>query len=120
MISRQDYRRAFARALDYIAAGDCYQVNLTFPLAAELRQGTALQLYAALAARQPVGYGAFLDLGTGPVVVSRSPELFFSLDAQGRIEARPMKGTAPRDPDPARDAALAAGLAASERTGPRT
>ena len=115
MISQQDYRRALARALDYIAAGDCYQVNLTFPLAAELRRGSAWQLHAALAARQPVGYGAFLDLGTGPVVVSRSPELFFSLDAQGRIEARPMKGTAPRDPDPARDAALAAGLAASEK-----
>lgn len=115
MISRQDYRKAFARTLDYIAAGDCYQINLTFPLQAQLRHGSAWQLYAALAARQPVGYGAYLDMGTGPVVVSRSPELFFSLDAQGRIEARPMKGTAPRDPDPARDAALAAGLAGSEK-----
>ena len=115
LISQRDYRRAFARTLDYIAAGDCYQINLTFPLTAELRQGTPLQLHAALAGRQPVGYGACLDPGVGPVVVSRSPELFFRLDAQGRIEARPMKGTAPRDPDPARDAALAAGLAASEK-----
>ncbi|WP_323717090.1 aminodeoxychorismate synthase component I [Paracoccus aminovorans] len=117
LISQQDYRRAFDRTLDYIAAGDCYQINLTFPLSARLLRGTPLQLYAALAARQPVGFGAFLDLGpdAGPVVVSRSPELFFSLDAEGRIEARPMKGTAPRDPDPARDAALAAALAASEK-----
>jgi len=115
MISRQDYRKAFARTLDYIAAGDCYQINLTFPLQAQLRHGSAWQLHAALAARQPVGYGAYLDMGSGPVVVSRSPELFFALDAQGRIEARPMKGTAPRDPDPARDAALAAGLAGSEK-----
>ncbi|CAM2999574.1 aminodeoxychorismate synthase, subunit I [Paracoccus aminovorans] len=117
LISQQDYRQAFDRTLDYIAAGDCYQINLTFPLSARLLRGTPLQLYAALAARQPVGFGAFLDLGpgAGPVVVSRSPELFFSLDAEGRIEARPMKGTAPRDPDPARDAALAAALAASEK-----
>ncbi len=115
MISREDYQKAFARTRDYIAAGDCYQINLTFPLAARLVRGTPLELYAALAARQPVGFGAYLDLGTGPVVVSRSPELFFRLDANGRIEARPMKGTAPRDPDPARDAELAAELAASEK-----
>ena len=115
MISRDDYCAAFARVLGYIASGDCYQINLTFPMSARLRHGTPWQLYAALAARQPVGYGAFLDPGVGPVVVSRSPELFFSLDAGGRIEARPMKGTAPRDPDPARDAALAAALAASEK-----
>ncbi|WGR63553.1 aminodeoxychorismate synthase component I (plasmid) [Paracoccus ferrooxidans] len=115
MISPQDYAAAFARTRDYIAAGDCYQINLTFPIRSRLISGSALELYAALAARQPVGFGAYADLGQGPVVVSRSPELFFRLDAQGRIEARPMKGTAPRDPDPARDAALAAGLAASEK-----
>ena len=115
LISRQEYGAAFARTRDYIAAGDCYQINLTFPIGARLLSGSALELHAALAARQPVGFGAFADLGAGPVVVSRSPELFFRLDAQGRIEARPMKGTAPRDPDPARDAALAAGLAASEK-----
>ncbi|WP_374635910.1 aminodeoxychorismate synthase component I [Paracoccus sp. (in: a-proteobacteria)] len=114
-ISQQDYARAFTRTLDYIAAGDCYQINLTFPLASRLVSGTPLDLYAALAARQPVGFGAFADMGAGPAVVSRSPELFFRLDARGRIEARPMKGTAPRDPDPVRDAALAAGLAASEK-----
>ncbi|SIP86299.1 aminodeoxychorismate synthase, subunit I [Paracoccus thiocyanatus] len=115
LISRSDYAAAFARTRHYIAAGDCYQVNLTFPLGSRLVSGSALELYAALAARQPVGFGAYADLGAGPVVVSRSPELFFRLDAQGGIEARPMKGTAPRDPDPARDAALAAGLAASEK-----
>ncbi len=115
LISQRDYAAAFARTRDYIAAGDCYQINLTFPMGSRLLSGSALQLYAALAARQPVGFGAYADLGQGPVVVSRSPELFFRLDAEGRIEARPMKGTAPRDPDPIRDAALAAGLAASEK-----
>lgn len=115
LISQGDYARAFARTQDYIAAGDCYQINLTFPIGSRLVAGDALDLYAALAAHQPVGFGAHVDLGQGPAIVSRSPELFVRLDAQGRIEARPMKGTAPRDPDPVRDAALAAGLAASEK-----
>ena len=113
-ISRAAYGAAFAKVADYIAAGDCYQINLTFPLSARLEAGTALGLYGKLRARQAVGYGVYADLGAGPVVISRSPELFFRVEG-GVISARPMKGTAPRDPDPVRDAALAAELAASEK-----
>jgi para-aminobenzoate synthetase component 1 len=102
---------------DYIGAGDCYQVNLTFPMQASLQAGTPLGLYGALRARQSVGHGAYVDLGpsAGPVLVSRSPELFLRLTPEGRIEARPMKGTAPRDPDPVRDGELAEDLRASEK-----
>lgn len=115
MISPADYQTAFAKVSGYISAGDCYQINLTFPMQAHLVQGTSLGLYGALRARQKVGYGVFCNLGQGPVVVSRSPELFFAIDGRGQISARPMKGTAPRDPDPMRDAAIAANLAASEK-----
>ena len=113
MIGRRAYGNAARRVFDYIGAGDCYQVNLTFPMRTRLERGTALGLYGAFRRTGAVGHGAFVDLGAGPVVVSRSPELFFRLDAGGRITARPMKGTAPRDADPAKDAALAAGLQAS-------
>jgi para-aminobenzoate synthetase component 1 len=115
MISRAAYDAAMAKVMGYIGAGDCYQINLTFPMQTRLLAGTALGLYGALRARQAVGRGAFVDLGIGPVLVSRSPELFISLTAAGRIEARPMKGTAPRDPDPVQDAELAAELRASEK-----
>ena len=108
------YATAFARVKSYIAAGDCYQINLTFPMRAQL-SGTPLGLYAALRARQAVRHGAYVDLGVGPVLVSRSPELFLRLDASGRIETRPMKGTAPRDPDPVRDAELAEEMRASPK-----
>ncbi len=114
-VSRKAYDAAMARVLAWIAAGDCYQVNLTFPMGAELVSGTPLGLYGAFRRTGPVGHGAYVDLGVGPVVVSRSPELFFDIDAQGRISTRPMKGTAPRDADPVRDAAIAAALNASEK-----
>ena len=114
MISRADYGAAMDRVMGYIAAGDCYQINLTFPMQTRLT-GTALGLYGALRARQVVGHGALVDLGVGPVLVSRSPELFIALQAGGRIEARPMKGTAPRDSDPVRDAELAEELRASAK-----
>ena len=113
MWSRDRYDAAISAVHGYIEAGDCYQVNLTFPMEARAG-GDPLALYAALAARQPVGEGAFVDLG-GPVVLSRSPEMFFAVDETGRIETRPMKGTIARGATPAEDAAQAAALAASEK-----
>lgn len=113
LVGRRAYGTAVRRVFDYISAGDCYQVNLTFPMAARLVSGTPFGLYGAFRRTGAVGHGAYVDLGIGPVVVSRSPELFFRTDAGGRIETRPMKGTRPRGADAAEDAALVADLAAS-------
>jgi para-aminobenzoate synthetase component I len=103
------YRTAFARVADYIHAGDIYQANLTMALTGRWA-GDPAAIQAALARRQPVGHGALVRL-PGATILSRSPELFFALDGAGGIETAPMKGTAPRDPDPARDAALRDALA---------
>lgn len=107
--SEGEYAAAFARLRDYIGAGDVYQVNLTFPFGAQAT-GTALGLWQALQARQPVRHGAFVDLG-GTVLLSRSPELFFRVDKAGHIITRPMKGTLPRGATPAEDDARADWLA---------
>lgn len=113
-IGRRAYGTAARKVFDYIAAGDCYQVNLTFPMAARLVSGTALGLYGAFRRTGAVGQGAFVDLGVGPVVVSRSPELFFKVEG-GKIVTRPMKGTRPRGRDAAEDAAIIAELQAAEK-----
>lgn len=113
LIAEADHAAAMAKVLAYIGAGDCYQINLTFPIATRLTSGSPLGLYGALRARQAVGHGAFLDMGEGPVIVSRSPELFLRIASNGRIETRPMKGTRPRDADPVEDAELAEDLRSS-------
>ncbi len=110
---RARYFRAFARLQDYIAAGHIYQANLTFPLAARAR-GTPAALYAALSHRQPVGYGALIEMPDG-AILCRSPELFVEIDAEGRILTRPMKGTAPRGRTATEDATLRDRLAVSEK-----
>lgn len=107
-ITRADYDRAIARILDYIAAGDIYQANLTFQATVRFG-GHPLALYARLRARQQAGYGGIIFTGTH-WLLSFSPELFFS-QKERSVMARPMKGTALRDADPVRDAAQAAGLA---------
>jgi para-aminobenzoate synthetase component 1 len=99
--SFDDYRRRFDRLHRHIRVGDCYQGNLTFPVDAGW-SGDPLAAFDALTARQPVKYGALVSLG-GPVVLSRSPELFFDVDQDGWIETHPMKGTAPRGATPAED-----------------
>lgn len=113
-VGRRAYGNAARKVFDYIAAGDCYQVNLTFPMTAKLVSGSALGLYGAFRRTGAVGHGAFVDLGVGPVVVSRSPELFFRVEA-GRIVTRPMKGTRPRGKDAEEDAAIIAGLKVDEK-----
>ncbi|MET0293509.1 MAG: aminodeoxychorismate synthase component I, partial [Phenylobacterium sp.] len=100
------------RALEYIAAGDAYQVNLTFPLAFRY-DGDPLALYAALRAAQPAAYGGIVATGE-QTILSVSPELFVEV-LDGRIVTRPMKGTSPRGPDPAADAAAALTLAADPK-----
>ena len=96
-----DYRPRFERLHRHLREGDCYQGNLTFPFAARW-SGDPLAAFAALAARQKVKYGALVALD-GPILLSRSPELFFEIGADGFIETRPMKGTAPRGRNPAED-----------------
>ncbi len=102
--ARDEHLSAVGRTRDYIAAGDIYQANLTFPLGLAA-QGTAEALYAALSAAQPVGHGALVEQEGLPSILSRSPELFFATDAEGRIVTRPMKGTMPRGATPQEDEA---------------
>ncbi|MER8579364.1 aminodeoxychorismate synthase component I [Mesorhizobium sp. M1423] len=111
--SSDDYAKRFARLHDHIRKGDCYQGNLTFPVHAQW-SGDPLAAFNALTERQPVKYGALVALGD-PIVLSRSPELFFEVDAEGMIETHPMKGTAPRGATKAEDDRLKAFLRNDEK-----
>ncbi|SMX51043.1 aminodeoxychorismate synthase component I [Actibacterium lipolyticum] len=112
-LGQADYLEKFQAVHDYLCAGDAYQVNLTFPLT--LRStATAPALYAALQQAQPVAYGAYVDLG-GPILLSRSPELFFQVNTDRLIETRPMKGTAARGKSEAEDVEAREWLARSEK-----
>lgn len=104
------YADAIARIKALIEAGETYQINFTFRLAAAFT-GTPLALLRDLDAAQDGRWGAYVDDGRF-AICSASPELFYRLDRDGRIECRPMKGTAPRglwaEADRARGAALQA------------
>ncbi|RHW18732.1 aminodeoxychorismate synthase component I [Sphingomonas gilva] len=98
LIDEAAYMAAFDRVQALIAAGDVYQANLTFR--AEVRVlGHPLALYAAIRRRAQAGHGGVVWTGDD-WLLSFSPELFFALK-DGKATTRPMKGTAPRESDPA-------------------
>jgi len=103
-MSPEVYAERVTRAQQAMAAGECYQVNLTGTLDAEYR-GELAPWMSRLRAAQPEGYLLWLDWGDQQVL-SASPELFFDWRPQaqgGRLLCRPMKGTAPRHAEAGRD-----------------
>lgn len=111
-IAEPAYAARFAEVHEAIARGDVYQANLTFQNEAAL-SGHPLALYRTLRAGSAAGYGGVVFDGRN-WLLSLSPEMFFSLRT-GEMTARPMKGTRPRDADPARDAQAAAELRSSDK-----
>jgi len=96
-----------------ILAGRVFEVNMTQTLEADLR-ADPWRLYRCLRAVNPAPFAAFLRTPEA-TVVSSSPERFLRLEADGRVESRPIKGTRPRHDDPRRDAALRDELTASAK-----
>ena len=111
-MTHDQYLQKVRRILDYIAAGDAYQVNLTqrftTPTAA-----SPLELYRRLRRANPAAYAAWLGWGNG-AILSSSPELFLDL-RDGRVVTRPIKGTRPRIGDSVVDAAAQEELLHSEK-----
>jgi len=111
--SRGDYEAAVQRAVEYIHAGDCFQVNLSQRLLAPQREHP-LELYGRLRRLNPAPFAGYFDLGDFQVL-SASPERFLRVDAVGAIETRPIKGTRPRGATVEEDAALVRELASSAK-----
>lgn len=108
LISRTFYQHVVQLILSYIADGDTYQVNYTFPMVCKAPHNLD-DWYAALYAAQPAPFSCHITMSDCSVL-SLSPELFFARRGD-QIITRPMKGTLPRgrwlEEDAAQHAALA-------------
>ena len=118
--SRHAYLDKVRSALEYIRAGDIFQVNLArrFRLAVV---EPAIDIYHRLCEKNPAAYAAYLPIRDlcsrqcdSGAVLSSSPELFLRL--RGRdVTTRPIKGTRPRGATLKLDAAAADALTHSEK-----
>jgi para-aminobenzoate synthetase component 1 len=108
--TREDYLARFQRVIDYIHAGDCYQVNLAQCFSAPC-EGDGWQAFKQLQQRAQAPFAAYLDDGELQVL-SFSPERFLQV-RDGHVLTQPIKGTRPRSSDPAQDLANRQELEAS-------
>jgi len=96
-----------------LVLGESYEITLTNCLELPF-DDTDLAFYRRLRRANPAPYAALLR--TAQVTVfSSSPERFLRIERDGRVESKPIKGTAPRHADPATDARLAEELAVSQK-----
>jgi anthranilate synthase component I len=108
------FEAAVRRALEYIAAGDVYQANLSRRWQGETRAPLSpASLYGRLRAANPSPFAALLCDGDF-AVISSSPERLLSIH-DGRISTRPIAGTRPRGASPAEDAVLVRSLIDNEK-----
>lgn len=114
-MTKAEYLDYVRQVKEAIAAGTLYQANLTRKFHGQFAAPACpLQLFARLAAASPAPYSALLRMG-GTAIVSSSPERFLQMDAAGKVEVRPIKGSAPRSADAAEDAAIREALRHSEK-----
>jgi para-aminobenzoate synthetase component I len=99
--NRSSYEAAVRRVIEYIHAGDCFQVNLSQRLLAPLRKHP-LELYGRLRTLNPAPFAGYFDLGDFQIL-SASPERFLRVSGC-EVETRPIKGTRPRGKTPEEDA----------------
>ena len=111
-LSHDAYAAAFHRVLDYIKAGDCYQINLAQRFSAPAA-GDPWLAYQALRVINPAPYSAFLNTPYG-TILSASPERFLKIEDRV-VETKPIKGTRPRAGHPRLDAELIAELQSSTK-----
>jgi para-aminobenzoate synthetase component 1 len=105
------YREAVRRAIEWIRAGDVYQVNLSQRF--EVRsEEDPVELYIRLRQASPAPFGAYFAAARFSVL-STSPERFLHVSPTGAVQTRPIKGTRPRGDDVREDRRLALELQSS-------
>jgi anthranilate synthase component 1 len=84
------------RVLEYIRAGDTFQVNLSRTWQAWFDAPPSTQaLYARLRAANPAPFAGLMTMAAGRALISSSPERLVCV-RQGQISTRPIAGTFPR------------------------
>ena len=111
-IDRAAFEAAVGRAIDYIHAGDAFQIVPSVRFAVDF-DGDAFAVYRALRLVNPSPFMYFLRLGTLSIAGS-SPELMTRV-RDGVVYSRPIAGTRPRGATPEEDERLESELLADEK-----
>ena len=114
-LDREAYCASVREVVARIDAGELFQANLTTQFRASVDPSLeAAAIYRSLRRHSPAPFGALFTL-PGFALLSASVERFLEMDADGLIETRPIKGTAPLGQSPEENTAIAAALACDDK-----
>jgi len=95
--------------LDYLQAGDSFQINLSRAWSAKLKSDVKIgEIYRGLRTHNPAPFAGLARFTSG-TVLSSSPERLISIEKDGdlrRVQTRPIAGTRPRSEQLGEDEAL--------------
>ena len=111
-MTRERFEAIVARIVEYIYAGDAFQVVPSQRWSAPV-EVSAFSIYRGLRAVNPSPYMYYLDFGDFQVA-GASPEPLITVTGR-EVTTRPIAGTRPRGADAAEDARLDAELLADEK-----
>ena len=111
-VDQAEFEAAVRTAIDYINAGDAYQIVPSVRFAVEFN-GDAFAVYRALRLINPSPFMYFFRHGTMSIAGS-SPELMTRV-RDGVVYSRPIAGTRPRSLDPEEDRRLEAELLSDDK-----
>ncbi|MGB0647074.1 MAG: chorismate-binding protein [Bradymonadia bacterium] len=113
IVERAKYMSQVEHCKLQLDKGESYELCLTTEV--KLRPPACpWSYYVALRTTNPAPFAAYLSLPS-QIIACSSPEKFLSVDAQGLIEAKPIKGTRARLADAAADEAVKHALSRSEK-----
>jgi para-aminobenzoate synthetase component 1 len=102
-MTQAEYLKNVQHLVDRIHAGDLYQANLTRKFIGEWDSTPdGFSLFRKLCNVSPAPYSVYMQMDD-TAILSSSPERFLTIDANGQVTARPIKGTAARNHNPAQD-----------------
>ncbi|MFA5001546.1 MAG: anthranilate synthase component I family protein [Methanolinea sp.] len=111
-VSREAYQEAVRKALEYIHAGDIFQVVLSRKITCHVREDP-LDIYGAIRTINPSPYLYYLQFGDEAIIGS-SPEMLVKVEGKS-VQTVPIAGTRPRGNSVAEDTKLAAELLADPK-----
>ncbi len=120
-MSQKQYMDRVKRVLEYIAAGDIFQANLSLRVSADIKDIDPWDIYGTLSSINPAPFACYIDFDDYQVVsssperlVTVRPEVNSEVSVQ-KVEARPIAGTRRRGRDVAEDSSIRTELLLNEK-----
>lgn len=117
-VSATEYQQQVSHIQRMLRAGEAAGICLTDTFSTPEYPGDGLALYLRLRANNPAPYGGYLRFNTFEddlEILASSPEKFLSVNTEGHIESKPIKGTVARSNDPDLDVDVALQMAADPK-----